>query len=98
MCAMRVAHASPTCLKRSAGRQCKAIAEEFTAAILADDRINFTFAESDVKKFTQLFYEQLCNVTVDPVSTQDVTCTRRTPSSPSTKRSSRDCGGSLHRV
>ena len=46
--------------------KCRAIAEEFTAAILADDRINFTFAESDVKKFTQLFYEQLCNLTGGP--------------------------------
>ena len=67
MCAMAVAHASPTLYEKIGGAaKCKAIAEEFTAAILADDRINFTFAESDVKKFTQLFYEQLCNVTGGP--------------------------------
>ena len=67
MCAMAVAHASPTLFEKIGGAaKCRVIAEEFTAAILADDRINFTFAESDVKKFTQLFYEQLCNVTGGP--------------------------------
>jgi hemoglobin len=66
-CVMAVAHASPTLYEKMGGAaKCKVIAEEFTAAILADDRINFTFAESDVKKFTQLFYEQLCNITGGP--------------------------------
>jgi len=65
--AMAVAHASPTLYEKIGGEaKVRAIAEEFTAAILADDRINFTFAESDVKKFTQLFFEQLCNITGGP--------------------------------
>jgi hemoglobin len=67
MCAMAVAHASPTLYERIGGEaKIRLIAEEFTNAILADDRINFTFAESDVKKFTKLFYEQLCNLTGGP--------------------------------
>ena len=45
----------------------RAIAEEFTRVLLADDRTNFTFAESDIEKFTQLFYEQLSEVTGGPV-------------------------------
>ena len=45
----------------------RAIAEEFTRVLLADDRTNFTFAESDIEKFTQLFFEQLSEVTGGPV-------------------------------
>ena len=41
----------------------RAVSEDFTAIVLADDRINFTFAETDLKKFEQLIYEQLCNLT-----------------------------------
>ena len=66
-CALGTAEAGTTLYEKIGGAaKCRAIAEEFTAAILADDRINFTFAESDVKKFTQLFYEQLCNITGGP--------------------------------
>lgn len=67
MGAMAAAQAGTTLYEKIGGAaKCRAVAEEFTAAILADDRINFTFAETDVKKFTQLFYEQLCNVTGGP--------------------------------
>ena len=45
----------------------RAIAEEFTRVLLADDRTNFTFAESDIEKFTQLFFEQISEVTGGPV-------------------------------
>lgn len=45
----------------------RAIAEEFTRVLLADDRTNFTFAESDTEKFTQLFFEQISEVTGGPV-------------------------------
>jgi hemoglobin len=45
----------------------RAIAEEFTRVLLADERTNFTFAETDLEKFTQLFYEQLSEVTGGPV-------------------------------
>jgi hemoglobin len=39
---------------------------EFTNIILADDRINFTFANADLDKFKKLLYEQLCNITQGP--------------------------------
>jgi hemoglobin len=29
----------------------------------SDDRINFTFANTDLKKFEQLLFEQICNLT-----------------------------------
>jgi hemoglobin len=44
----------------------RAVAEDFTAILLADDRTNFTFAQTDTKKFTQLLFEQLCNLTRGP--------------------------------
>jgi len=48
------------------GAKMRAVAEDFTAIVLADDRINFTFAQTDTKKFTQLLFEQLCNLTRGP--------------------------------
>jgi len=44
----------------------RAISEEFTNAILADPRINFTFANTDLAKFKQLIFEQFCNLTGGP--------------------------------
>jgi hemoglobin len=44
----------------------RSVAEEFTNVILADPRINFTFANTDLKKFTQLIFEQFCNLTGGP--------------------------------
>jgi hemoglobin len=44
----------------------RAIAEEFTNVILADPRINFTFANTDLAKFKQLIFEQFCNLTGGP--------------------------------
>jgi hemoglobin len=54
----------PTLFERIGGEaKLRATAHEFTLIILSDDRINFTFAETDLKKFEQLIYEQLCNLT-----------------------------------
>ena len=54
----------PTLFERIGGEaKLRAAAHEFVLVILADDRINFTFAETDLKKFEQLIYEQLCNLT-----------------------------------
>ena len=54
----------PTLFERIGGEaKLRAAAHEFVVVILADDRINFTFAETDLKKFEQLIYEQLCNLT-----------------------------------
>src|SRR3954463_1820252 len=44
----------------------RAVAEEFTNVILADPRINFTFANSDLAKFKQLIFEQFCNISGGP--------------------------------
>jgi len=41
----------------------RAAVHEFVLIMESDDRINFTFANTDLKKFEQLLYEQLCNLT-----------------------------------
>ncbi|HEV7717260.1 MAG TPA: group 1 truncated hemoglobin [Steroidobacteraceae bacterium] len=63
-----VAHAEGATLYDQIGGEAKmhAVAEEFTRTILADDRINFTFANTDLKKFTQLIFEQFCNLAGGP--------------------------------
>ncbi len=61
------AHAGPTLYEQIGGEaKLKATVEEFTNAILADDRINFTFADSDMNKFKKLIYEQFCALTQGP--------------------------------
>ena len=46
----------------------RATIEQFTAIILADDRINFTFAEANLDKFKELLFEQICEITGGPCS------------------------------
>jgi len=61
------AHAGPTLFERIGGEaKLRATAEEFTNVILEDDRINFTFADSDMSKFKKLIFEQLCEITQGP--------------------------------
>jgi hemoglobin len=38
----------------------------FADNVVADDRINFTFAEANMDKFRQLLFEQLCNLSGGP--------------------------------
>jgi hemoglobin len=67
MAVMAAAHAGPTLYERIGGEaKFKAIAEEFTNVILADERINFTFADADIAKFKKLIFEQLCELTQGP--------------------------------
>lgn len=40
--------------------------DRFTDIVLADERINFTFAETDLGKFKQRLYEQLCSLAGGP--------------------------------
>jgi hemoglobin len=40
--------------------------EEFMIIMESDDRINFSFGNTDITKFKQLLFEQLCNVTGGP--------------------------------
>jgi hemoglobin len=40
--------------------------DKFTDIVIADPRINFTFADTDLKKFKALLYEQLCQLSGGP--------------------------------
>lgn len=40
--------------------------EKFTDIVIADPRINFTFADTDLAKFKALLYEQLCQLSGGP--------------------------------
>jgi hemoglobin len=40
--------------------------ERFTDVVLQDARINFTFGDTDIEKFKQLLYEQLCSLSGGP--------------------------------
>ena len=40
--------------------------DRFATLILADDRINFTFAEADMAKFKRLLFDQLCEISGGP--------------------------------
>lgn len=43
-----------------------AAVDKFTDIVIADPRINFTFAETDLTKFKKLLYEQLCQLSSGP--------------------------------
>lgn len=67
LAATAAAHAGPTLFERIGGEaKVRATVDAFTDVILADDRINFTFADSDMSKFKKLLYEQLCAITQGP--------------------------------
>jgi len=54
----------PTLYDRIGGEsKMRATVHEFVLIIESDDRINFTFANTDLKKFERLLFEQLCNIT-----------------------------------
>jgi len=44
----------------------RAAVDRFADIVVADDRINFTFAEADMSKFKKLLFEQLCNISDGP--------------------------------
>ena len=44
----------------------RAALDHFADRVVADDRINFTFAEANMTKFKQLLFEQLCNLSGGP--------------------------------
>jgi hemoglobin len=44
----------------------KAAVEELVPILLADERINFAFAQTDMKKFQHLLYTQLCELAGGP--------------------------------
>ena len=44
----------------------KRVVDELVEVMLADDRINFTFANTDLPKFKHLIYTQLCELAAGP--------------------------------
>jgi hemoglobin len=40
--------------------------DRFADIVVADDRINFTFAEADLAKFKRLLFDQLCSLSGGP--------------------------------
>jgi hemoglobin len=44
----------------------RAAVDRFADILVADDRLNFTFAEADMSKFKQLLFEQFCNLSGGP--------------------------------
>jgi hemoglobin len=62
--ATATAGGGPTLYEKIGGEaKMRATVHEFVNIMEADDRINFTFANTDLKKFEQLLFEQLCNLT-----------------------------------
>jgi hemoglobin len=54
----------PTLYEKIGGEaKLRATVHEFVLIMESDDRINFTFANTDLKKFEQLLFEQICNLT-----------------------------------
>ena len=44
----------------------RAAVSRFADLVVADNRINFTFAEADMSKFKSLLFDQLCNLSGGP--------------------------------
>lgn len=61
------AHAESTLYDRMGGEaKMRSVVEDFTNVVLADERLNFTFANADIPKFKKLLFEQLCNLAGGP--------------------------------
>jgi hemoglobin len=62
------AHAGAATLFDDIGGQSvlRAAVDRFADVVEADDRINFTFAETDISKFKELLFEQLCALSGGP--------------------------------
>jgi hemoglobin len=61
------AHAQTTLYDQMGGEaKMRAIATEFTNVLLSDPRVNFTFANTELPKFTQLIFEQFCELSGGP--------------------------------
>jgi hemoglobin len=61
------AHAEATLYEQIGGEPVlRKTVEEFMIIMEQDDRINFSFGNTDTAKFKQLLFEQLCNITGGP--------------------------------
>ena len=66
-CFASVAQAESTLFEQIGGEAAlHKTVDEFAVIVEADERINFTFADTDIPKFKQLLFEQLCNITGGP--------------------------------
>ena len=62
-----VAHADTTLYEAIGGETVlRSAVAHFADKVVADDRINFTFAEANMDKFRQLLFEQFCNLSGGP--------------------------------
>ena len=60
-------HAGATLYERIGSEaKLRTTVDEFVVIIESDDRINFAFADTDLNKFKQLLFEQLCEITQGP--------------------------------
>lgn len=61
------AQAEPTLYEQIGGEPVlRKTVEEFMVIMEKDDRINFAFGNTDLAKFKQLLFEQMCNITDGP--------------------------------
>jgi hemoglobin len=61
------AHAEETLFEQIGGEaKLKATVDTLVEIMLVDERINFTFAQTDLAKFKTLLYEQICELTGGP--------------------------------
>lgn len=61
------AQAEPTLYEQIGGEPVlRKTVEEFVVIMEKDDRINFAFGNTDITKFKQLLFEQMCNITDGP--------------------------------
>jgi len=59
--------AAPTLFASLGGEtKLRSAVERFADIVIADDRINFSFAEADLSKFKDRLYEQLCEISGGP--------------------------------
>lgn len=61
------AHAGETLFEQIGGQpKLTATVDTLVEVMLADERINFAFAQTDLAKFKKLLYDQLCELTGGP--------------------------------
>jgi hemoglobin len=67
LCAASLAHAEETLFVQIGGEpKLRATVDKLVEIMLVDERINFTFAETDLNKFKGLLYDQICELTGGP--------------------------------
>ena len=67
LCAASGAQAEETLFAQIGGAaKLHATIDKLVEVMLADDRINFAFAETDLAKFNGLLYDQICELTGGP--------------------------------